>query len=424
MRKHRKRTPEKQNESQTLRRRRLALSRVQARRKKEKNDTDRQKQAVFSRKLRSYPQSSAPFTSTTRGFYRFTKDFPAEVDSEGFRRNGPSVKRIKQKKAVWAAAVILTFFLSFFITKTCVFLSSKQPEADATESSPAPEGISSFLRIEPEQAAEGDVEHIKALLEEYDCSGALFEIKDVEGNIHLDEATSKTATALIKSGVPTAAYISCFKDSVSPDPGVAFRIRKNSSAGEIWTDNSGSGWLNPFSGEVKTLILDTVKAAAKLGFGVIALDNVCFPTDSGTGTAFYSGESDWSGTRNQLLRGFVSDAIANAGSCVTALICAVPAFDPEPEKERAPFFGNMLDSGAGIMCCDARISGQPKNIEIGNERFTDPSEIPYAFVLSAGEYACKNVENAKAFVVFERSERILNERDAAVFSGVSGFIIW
>lgn len=424
MKKNKKQVPEKQNDSQSLRRRKLALSKIQENRSKEKTGAEMQKKAVFAKKLLDYPSKQAPKTLRTRGYYRFTRDYPMTVDSDGLRDNSPTKKRIIVKEILFAFSVLLVFSVSFLIAKTCVQLSSVEPKPTDEFAGDAENVLSSFLHFSAIDDIFGDIEALKAEIEKYGCTGALIEIKDTDGHIYLKSIDAETIKALKADGVQTAAYISCFKDSVSPDENNAFRIRKNSYSGEIWTDNSGSGWLNPFSEEARNHILSIVSSASELGFDLIVLDNVCFPSDSGSSTAYYSGESEYIGSRNQLLRGFVGDAVSNAKSAQTVLMLSFSAFDSEAGTERAPYYGNMLDAAAGILCADARISLQQKNVTVGTEKFTDPSELPYAFILSAGEYASESAGLRKAFLCFDKTENFLSERDAAVLSGVSGYIIW
>ncbi|MCH5198882.1 MAG: hypothetical protein J1E34_08255 [Oscillospiraceae bacterium] len=424
MKKNKKQVSEKQNESQALRRRRLALSKIQESRKKQKTGAEQQKKAVFAKRLRAYPLKRAPETLRTKGYYRFTRDYPITVDENGLRENSPAKKRTAKKKAIWIISVLAVFLASFILAKTCVYLSSVEPETASGHEAEKKDEISSFLRISPGDIKSVGFEAVMAELQKYGCTGALIEIKDVSGKTYLGSETSETVNLLKDSGIKTAAYISCFKDSVSPDEDIAFRVRKNSSAGEIWKDNSGSGWLNPFSQQSKSYILNTVSAASKLGFDIIVLDNVCFPSDSGTSPPYYSGESDYNGTRNQLLMSFISDAVANAGSAQTAVLCSFSAFDPAAASDRAPYYGNLLETAAGILCADARISQQQKNVAIGSQKFADPSQIPYAFILSAGEYAAENSGLKTSFLCFDKTGNFENEHNAAVFSGVSGYIIW
>jgi len=421
MKKNKKQIPEKPNESQSLRRRRFALSKIQENRDRERTDAEQQRNAVFTKRLRGYSSGKAPRTLRTKGYYRFNKDYPMTVDGEGFRENSASERRVKRRAILIAAGIALAFVFSFVITKTCVYLSGINPAVNAVPDETIARQTVSYLRLTREEITGEGSGKLSDIVLGSGCSGAIIEVKDEEGNIYLDDFTANAVKELKADGIETAAYISCFKDSLSPDEDSSFRIRKNSSSGELWTDNSGSKWLNPFSESARALLLYTVSAASELGFRMIALDNVGFPSDSGSGTAYFFGENEWTGTRNQLIRGFISDSVSGAGNSVTAIVCSFSAFDAEASAELAPYYGNLLNTGAGIMCADARLSRHPKNVTVGTEKFTDPSEIPYAFILTAGDYAVGNTESEEAFICFDRAD---SGEDAVSLSGASGCIIW
>ena len=230
--------------------------------------------------------------------------------------------------------------------------------------------------------------------------------------------------ALKEKKIPCAAYISCFKDSTAPENDAELSVLRTGAQGGRWTDSAGNGWLNPFSAEAREYVLRSVAAAADEGFAYIVLDNVCFPPDSGSAPAYYAGESDYSGTRNQLLRGFVHDAVVKAGAAQTILMLRASGLEPGANAERAPYYGSLLDTNAGFVCADARLSVQAKNVSVGGKTFDEPGDIPFAFMLAMGELAAGNAGEARVLLCVDADANAEEGAAAAEYVQASGCVFW
>ena len=123
--------------SESLRQRReRALNRQQRRREQQKKGASGERDAVFARRLKKAPSRKAPVTLRTRGYYRFTRDFPGSVDEDGLRENRQSKKRTAVRGVLWALALLAVFCVSFTLSKTA-WLVSNVPPAAVTPTEPA-----------------------------------------------------------------------------------------------------------------------------------------------------------------------------------------------------------------------------------------------------------------------------------------------
>ncbi len=408
--------------SESLRQRReRALNRQQRRREQQKKGASGERDAVFARRLKKAPSRKAPVTLRTRGYYRFTRDFPGSVDEAGFRENRQSKKRAAVKGVVWALALLAVFCASFTLAKTA-WLVSNVPPAASEPAAPVDSRAEGFraLHFSRESLEEATAGSVIDRLEAADAAVAVLEVKDEYGYGYVYAELIK---ALEARGFGTAAYISCFKDSFHTWDNAALSVRGGAD-GAPWTDNAGAGWLNPFAPEARALLLESIRGAADEGFDYILLDNVCFPADSGSATAFYPGEDEYPGTRNQVLTAFVSDAVTAAGRAGTILLTRISAFDPAAAADRAPAYGDLLHTAAGILAVDARLSLQPKNLTVGGETFADPADLPYAFTLAAGEFAVNNAENGRVLLCLESGDTAEEALKAARYAGAAGWILW
>lgn len=385
-----------------------------------KRRAEKERSAVFKRRVKNAGTRKAPVTQRTRGYYRFTKDYPAEVDSDGLRKNGEDPVRKRRRGLLIAGLMAGVCLLAFFMTKTAWYLAAREPETQPTaapEASPAV--MTGALRIEADEltAAAAD-----AALTQANLGIAVLEYKTENGNLH--NGNEALIAALHETDRKAAAYISCFKDTLGAVGYPELAVTPYNGEADFWQDNAGNGWLNPFSAAAKAYILEVIAAAAAEGFDYILLDNVCFPSDSGAGTAYFAGEGDYAGTRNQLLRGFIGDAVTAAGAAGTILMCKYAAFDPEAPADKAPYYGNLLGTGAGSMCADARLSLQQKNITIGEEKFTDPASIPFAFMLAVAQMAGNNAEGANIYLCMENGDTAADGLRAAQYTRATGYILW
>jgi hypothetical protein len=417
-----KKEPARKPADARTRRLELALKRIREKRAQEQADRSGERSAVFAARLKNASSRKAPQTARTRGYYRFSRAYPGEVDADGMRENStPKKGRLLRVSALLLLAVAV-FLGAYCVTRAARLHSEAAPAVSVpTPAQTEPAALRALMHFTPDETENASADGLAAALERAGCSAAVLEYKDEYGRIYKERAA--LVSALHAQGYRAAAYISCFKDSFRPELDPSLAVQPVNRPNEAWKDNTGNGWLNPFSAEARRLLLDTVASAAADGFDYILLDNVCFAGDSGSAAPFYAGESEFTGTRNQLLRGFVSDAVSAAGGARTILMTRFAALEAGAPNDRAPAYGDLLDTAAGTLCADARFSVQPKNVTVNGEAFADAADIPYAFVLAVGEFAVKNAGGTPVLLCVQKSAAA-EAASAAGYAGAAGIILW
>lgn len=406
-------------------------------REQEKRSAEQEQLRVFVRRTKSASGKKAERTARTRAYYRFAREYPANVDAEGFRENEPPRKK-KHAAALIALCAVLAFCLAFVLTKTGLLLSREAPaDAGETEQPPAQASLLGYYRFPYDVYAGGDTEAMRETLRANNCGAALFEIKSESGYVNLaTESISvagrrgaepeATLAALREAGVKTCAYISCFLDPLAAEWEPDMAVLRDD--GGVWADNAGDGWLNPFSVSARAYIARIVEAAADAGFDSVLLDHVCFSADSGTSMAYYPGEANSSLTRNGVLAAFVEEAVEAAGGAEVIVMCRYPAFDPVAAADLPGYGGSLLQTAAGALCADARLSRQQKNCSVGTAHFADPAAMPFVFTLAVGDYAAGGVADslsgADVLVCVENDDALSETLEAVRLSGATGCVIW
>lgn len=404
---------------------------------KEKRAAERERRQVFLRRTKAASGKKAARTARTRAYYRFAKSYPANVDEAGFRENAPPQKK-KRRILLILLCAALAFCLAFVAARTCMLLSREPPPgADTADTQPEQPTPLGYYRFSYSDYEAGNTDAMLETLRANGCGAALFEIKSESGYVNLSapglalagrrEVTpDKTLAALKAAGMKTCAYISCFLDPLAAawEPGMAV----TRADGGVWTDNAGAGWLNPFSERARTYLTGIVSAAAQAGFDAVLLDNVCFSTDSGTASAVYPGEENGPLSRNGALNAFVSQAAEAAGGAQVILMSRYPAFDPVAALDAPGAGGNLLQTAAGALCVDARLSRQPKNCTVGTSRFADPAAMPFVFTLAVCDFTRSGVSDALSgadvLACLANDETLGETLEAARLSGVAGYVIW
>lgn len=418
-------------------RRTLALGRRRSDREQEKLTAEQERLRVFLRRIKAASGKKAELTVRTKSYYRFAREYPANVDTAGFRENAPPAK--KPRRAVLIAlCAALAFCLAFVLAKTGILLSGEAPaDAGVTQEAPAEAAALGYYHFSYDEFTDGDTDAMLETLHANGCGAALFEIKSESGYVNLSAPElalagrrtadpEETVAALQQAGIKTCAYISCFRDPLAAqwEPGIAVAR----TGGGVWTDNDNAGWLNPFSDAARAYLTRIIAAAAKAGFDSVLLDHVCFSADSGTAMAFYPAEESSGLSRSGALYTFVEEAVEAAAGARVIVMCRYPAFDPLAAPELPGYGGNLLQTAAWGLCADARLSRQPKNCSVGTAHFADPAAMPFVFTLAVCDYAeggvADSLSGAEVLVCVENDGAGSETLEAVRLSGVSGYVLW
>lgn len=439
--------PEKQNrqiENETIHqwRKRFTLGRRSALRERQKQNAELERKKVFERKTSEASEKKAPVTLRTRGYYRFTREYPSTVDENGFRANQPDRKAVIRRRLITALVCILVFCAAFTVTKYTMLLSEKALPSVPTNETAGTQPEFRALHFSYEELRGGDTKKMLKRLETHGCTAAVFEFKDDYGYVlfntgsflgasadHRVPHASETLNYIKSRGYSVCAYISCFKDTAAAAADLSYSVRQNAYDGGNWLDNSGAGWLDPFSTPARSYVLNMISNAAEIGFDRIILDNVRFSTDSGTASPCFAWEGSSQLSRNQALVTFINSALKSSGGARLTVMCDTAAFDTQATQDAPGYYGNLLSSRAASLCVDARPSSRQKNISIDGERFSDAALMPYVFVLAASEYGVKAVEgsdspDSEVIICIENGASLEEQLSAVGFSGADGYIIW
>lgn len=419
----------------------FVLERRQETREKQRQADEQERLQVFVRRTKAASGHKAQRTERTRSFYRFTKTYPANVDTEGFRENTDTLGK-RKKPWVYLLCGLLVFCFAFIITKTCLMISQEPPANEIADDDGAPPSSQlRILRFSYDAYSAGNAEAVVAELGTQGCNTALFEIKPVSGYVNLampefaaagkrEIDPSHMLEEIRDAGCSTCAYISCFLDPLAANWEISMAVRRTDAGGEVWTDNAGNAWLNPFSQSARTYLCQIAAAAAKAGFDYIMLDNVCFSSDSGTAMAYYPGEegAGAGASRNEALTAFVDAVVKSASSARVIVMCRYSAFDPLANTDLPAYGGNLLQTTASALCVDARLSFQQKNITVGTERFTDVSTLPFVFTLAAGDYASQGITDALSgadcMICIEKEDPPGDATRALKLTNLYGYVLW
>lgn len=92
-----------------------------------------------------------------------------------------------------------------------------------------------------------------------------------------------------EKGIYTIARLVVFKDSTLATAYPEWAVRKEND--ELWTDNEGASWGDPFRVEVQDYNIAIAKEVAALGFDELQFDYLRFPSDGAIGEVRYAQES-------------------------------------------------------------------------------------------------------------------------------------
>ena len=181
-----------------------------------------------------------------------------------------------------------------------------------------------------------------------------------------------------KNNIRVIGRIVCFKDPVLPikRPDLALKDKK----GQIWRDNDGIAWLNPYNKASWRYLVNIAKEAVKMGFDEIQFDYVRFTTSGNMSTVDY-GKTKMA--KYEAINGFLAFArqqmphtIISAN--VFGIICESPG-DIEGIGQYLELIGKDVDYISPMFYPSHYACGQIVN----NVEFPKPDFDPYGIVYNA-----------------------------------------
>lgn len=228
-------------------------------------------------------------------------------------------------------------------------------------------------------------------------------------------------------GIYTIARIVTFKDNVyaTAHPEAAV----HTSAGAVWKDRTGQGWLNPYSQQTWDYALTVAKDAAAHGFREIQFDYVRFPSDGKVKDMVFPGADARS--HKDVIAGFLKymhENLAPMGVYVSADVFGLVT----AAKDDLTIGQQYEDIIANVDYVCPMV--YPSHYGPGNYGLADPNKAPYETVLKALQDAQRRLGDSKAIVrpwlqdfslgVHYGAAEVRAQIQAAYDAGVKEWILW
>ncbi len=349
------------------------------------------------------------FPSHTKGYYRFTKDFPSVTDSEGYRDNDVFVNS-HSKKASAKRRLVLVFAvcIAFAYCVTMLGFSISKLPAEIAE----PTDVDAFAQVkltgynasflQGETLSYSSVENI---IREYKILGidtVVIEFKDAEGFFYFNtsfpvsaEATSKAsdnAKNVIKefqvADIAVFARVACFADDIyarnNQEMAAYVTTASHSDDDEpiksIWynSGNDSHAWLNPYSNEVLYYLRTIVTDVANLGVDGILFDYAVLPFDTDFSTVIFDGAEDNEITPAGKMVDFILLLNSTYVSCTTGVSISSQDALTAVAEQKIP---DGVYSGCDFIVADLRPAAYSENTVLGEKLFKNPAASPAEFIV-------------------------------------------
>lgn len=342
---------------------------------------------------------AAPRVSHTKGYYRFSKDFPSVTDSDGYRDNevfvnSPAKKASKRRRL--AAACLVVFVLAFVLT-SFAFTVSEQPIA-VTEPSTAesdagiPTAENHFAFLSGETLASASVQGILTQLKAQDVDAVVIPFKDAAGYFYFKPSVSVGNEALSKAsdraanvvkefreaGIAVYAAVSCFADDIyarNHQDEAAYVITApasgdNDEVRSLWYNGgeNSHAWLSPYSDEVIYYLTTVSQDISYLGVSGIVFTNAVYPSGQ-DGVRFSQKTDEDIGADEKAAQ--VVFSVSSQVSCPTAFFVTAEMMLGAIDEATLPV---IFESGCDKSFVDANIAHMPANTRIGAKTYASPKD--------------------------------------------------
>lgn len=363
-----------------------------------KTDTKKQKK-----------DSSKPLApSHTKGYYRFSKEFPSVTDSEGYRDNEVFVYS-PAKKASLRRRLIAVFVSVFVVTYIAVMLGFAVSRLPVEEKGEVSQGNTAVTVLEGfngavlsgETLSYSSVESIIGDFRMYGIDTVVIDFKDAGGYFYFKPSLAVSGDALYKASDNAAdvvsqfreadmtvlARIACFADDIyarnnqdkaayviqTPESGSYQQIKK------LWynTGADSHAWLNPYSNEVLYYLRTIITDVTALGVDGIIFDYVVLPESFRSDKPVFEGSDESEKSVQEQITSFIMTLNSTYISCETGVFIPHGTMLSAIADKRIP---GICNSGCDFIVPDSRLSTMPDNTILGNIKYTKPSVSPAEFV--------------------------------------------
>lgn len=395
----------------------------------------------------------ALITSRTKGYYRFSKTFPATTDSDGFRDNESHKKQrftLKEKGLVFVL-LLFVFSLTYITTDVLMDLSSRPPiEANFTdpifqEQDPLEQSVRAVYAstdiLNGGQPLENFIENAKTV----GINAVMVDFKTMNGFLSYESDLELTNTLyasrnayanlpevldrLEKEGIEVIARMYCFVDNLGALSlqGAAVYDIKPDMTQEVWRDDSlhNGAWLNPYSQKAVQYLTDIAKEISQLKVSYILLDGVSFPDSYQQSNLVFEGEETSSLSRNRVLIDFIAKV---KNEVEDAKILTSMTADSALNGDELLYDGSLFTNATDFAAVDLRLSALPDNIKAGDRVFPSAKATPYVFITVVSrillERANEIDENLGLFPIIEADSSSAQQINALNTEGIYNYILF
>ncbi len=346
------------------------------------------------------------FPSHTKGYYRFSKDFPSVTDSNGYRDNDLIVNSPAKKASVrrrLIALFVCVFVIAYSLTFVCLTV-SKIPAQTGNESSTDGTQTQLFsghnsvylsgtvLSMNSAESIIGDIRY-------YGYDTVVIDFKDAAGNFYFDPSINVVGDALSMASSDAQKIVTEFQNAsikvfarfcMFADD-IYARVNKNDAAyvltateddteepaRSVWYNKEADShaWLNPYSSEVQYYLRSCIEDINNMGVDGIIFDYISMPLSVAEDTVLFDNKNEKS--PDEAMADFVTLLNNVYIDCTTAASVSVQTMLSAIKTGNAP---TECFSGCDIIIPDARLSLMPQNTIIGTRKYTNPSLSPKEFI--------------------------------------------
>lgn len=344
--------------------------------------------------------------SHTKGYYRFSKDFPSVTDAEGYRDNDLIVNSPAKKASVKRRLIALflgVFALTFSVT-LLLFTISEVPVAPSSEAMTGEDEAKKFtgnsaIYIKGSVLSMSSAESIIGNVRYHGMDAVIIDFKDAEGNFYYNPSLSVASDALSfasdnaekivkefqSASIRVYARFCMYADDI-------YARTNHSEAAYIMTPaedgisaatrtvwyNEGEdshAWLNPFSAEVQYYLRCCLEDINAMGVDGIILDYVSIPLSAKNSAVIFDGKGDTS--PDEKITEFIKWLGSTYIDCETAAVIPSDVMLQAFSTDTVPA---IFNSGCEYIVPDLRLSLMPENTIIGTRQYAKPALSPVEFV--------------------------------------------
>ena len=373
-------------------------------------------------RFRIKKESSFPKVSHTKGYYRFSKEFPSVTDSTGFRDNEIIINSPAKKASVrrkLALLFVCVFAVSFVVTSLCHSVSNL-PVEKTQEQTTADADMSFSLSGYNAVKLTGDVlsySGIESFMSDFKLNGinaVVIDFKDAQGYFYYKPSISTSAEALSKSsdnaskiindfkssGISVFALVSCFADDIyarNNNQHAAYTVTTPESGNydevhSIWYggENENNAWLSPFSDEVLYYLNTMVNDINSLGVDGIIFDNAILPLSAELEKVQFKMSENYEISPQEKISQWISYANASVNCKTGICISSAQIISMVENSNKSDVF-----QSCDYVILDSRATKAEKGITFNSKQYAEPTKTPVEYSSALLSFASKYFDDKK-----------------------------